>query len=66
LATDVEPVVSDLAVSLECRTQLTPRPFFAVAPPTLRAAVTDAAKTTSNRRRINSLLPWTDPVSSLI
>src|SRR6266516_2539324 len=57
LASDVEPVVSDLAVSFECRTQVAPRPFFAVAPPTLRAATTDAAKTTSNRRRINSLLP---------
>src|SRR6266498_4148857 len=67
LASDVEPVVadSDLAVSFECRTQLTPRPFFAVAPPTLRAATTDAAKTTSNRRRITASFPWTDPVSLL-
>ena len=42
LATDVEPVVSALAVSFECRTQLTPCPFFLLGPSLLSGRNADA------------------------
>src|SRR5207244_4513162 len=60
LAIEVEPVVSLLADSFECRTHITPLPLFACVTPAVGAATAQAAAMQRTKRRIkpHSFRSW--------